>query len=208
LIVGFARFAGFPVGIVATNSMIGGGAIDVKGAEKAARFVRFCDAFNLPLVYLQDNPAYMVGSHQERSGMIYRGTKLIYATSEATVPKITVIIRKGLAGAWLAMGSHTLGADLVYAWPAADMCGLHPKSIVDVIYRNEIKKAANPEEFRELKIKECTEELSDIYAAASWQNVNDIIEPAQTRIAIVNGLKMTRNKRQSLPKKKHGNIPL
>ncbi len=208
MIVGFARFEGCSVGIVATNSIVNAGAITVNAAEKAARFVRFCDAFNIPLVYLCDNPAYMVGSVQERAGMIYRGATLIYATAEATVPKISVAIRNNFAGSWGSMGSWMLKTDMCYAWPTADMSGLSPTSIADVIYRAEIEAATEPAEERKRKIEHCRQELGNIYDVASWQNLNDIIEPGETRIAVIRALRMTKGKKQSLPAKKHGCMPL
>lgn len=208
MIVGFARFGGMVAGIITTNSIVMAGAIDVKAAEKATRFVRFCDAFNIPLVYLQDNPAYLVGSQQERQGMIYRGSTLIFATSEATVPKIAIMVRKALAGSYLAMGSLWLGGDINYAWVNADMTGLGPDSIADVIYRREIRESPNPEEARKKYVEHCRKELGDIYDIASWQNLNDVIEPAETRVAIIKALKMLKNKRQELPQKKHNTMPL
>ena len=208
IIVGFSRFDGRSVGIIAANSLVNAGAITVNAAEKAARFVRFCDAFNIPVLYLCDNPAYMVGSVQERAGMIYRGATLIYATSEATVPKISIAVRRNFAGAWGSMGSWMVGTDICYAWSSADMSGLSPKSIADVIYRAEIESATDPEEKRKQKIEHCRQELGDIYNVASWQNVNDIIEPQETRIAVINALKMTEGKKQTLPAKKHGCMPL
>lgn len=208
IIVGFGRFNGHSAGIVASNSMHRAGAITADAAEKAARFIRFCDAFNIPLVYLVDSPAYMIGSQQERAGLITKATKLIFATAEATVPKITVMVRKAQAGAMIAMGSLALGADAVYAWPIADMSGLSPQSIVDVLYQREIQESSNPEETRKDRIEQTRREIGDIYAAASWQNLNDIIEPAETRIAIISTLEMTRGKLKPSPYKKHGNMPL
>ncbi|MDO8635378.1 MAG: carboxyl transferase domain-containing protein, partial [Dehalococcoidia bacterium] len=208
IIVGFARFNDHTAAIIASNSLFKAGAVTVDAAEKAARFIRFSDAFNIPLVYLLDSPAYMVGSQQERAGLITRGTKLIYATAEATVPKITVLIRKALGASSLAMGSQELGGDVVYAWPIADMSGLSPESVADIVYQSEIRQSPNPEETRRLKVEQCRKELGDIYAAASWQNVNDMIEPAETRMAIIRALEMTRYKVKTLPLKKHSNIPL
>lgn len=208
MIVGFARFNGHSTGIIATNPLFKAGAITVDAAEKSARFIRICDAFNIPLVYLQDSPAYMVGSQQERAGLITRGTKLIFATAEATVPKITVMIRKALGASSLAMGALQLGGDVVYAWPIANMSGLSPESVADIVYQREIRESASPEEARKIKIKECEKELGNIYDAASWQNVNDIIEPSETRAAIIKALEMTRGKIKTLPPKKHSNLPL
>jgi len=195
VVLGFARFAGHSTGILATNPMVLAGALDVKAAEKAARFVYFCDAFSIPLVFLQDTPAFLVGSEQERAGMIYRGAALISATSQATVPMVTVIVRKGQGGAYVAMGSNLVGADICYAWPSADMTGLQPTAIADILYRNQIVEAADPVSFRANKVEQCRQELGDIYSVASWQHLDDIIEPRETRRAIIQGLKMTRGKR-------------
>lgn len=208
MIVGFGRFNGYSVGIIASNPMFKAGAITVDAAEKAARFIRICDSFNIPLLYLQDSPAYMVGSQQERAGLITRGTKLIFATAEATVPKITVMVRKALGASSLAMGSQQLGGDIVFAWPITDMSGLSPESVADIVFQREIRESANPEETRKIKIAQCEKELGNIYDVASWQNVNDIIEPAETRVAIIKALEMTRGKVKTLPPKKHSNLPL
>ena len=177
-------------------------------AEKAARFIRFCDLFNIPIVYLVDSPAYMIGSVSEREGIFYQGTKLLFATSEATVPKIAVILRHCVAASDLAMGSLSLGGDVVYTWPTGEMAGLAPEALAAVIYAREIREAENPAEVRARRTEDCRKEVGDIYAVASWQNVNDIIEPAETRIAIIRALEMTKNKVKVLPQKKYSNIPL
>lgn len=208
IVVGFARFDGIPVGIVANNPMYHAGTITVAAAEKAARFIRFCDLFNIPIIYLVDSPAYMIGSEQERAGILQRGTKLLFATIEATVPKIAILVRHCVAASDLAMGSLSLGGDLVYAWPIAEMSGLAPESLAEIIFTREIREAENPEEVRARRVEDCKREIGDIYAAASWQNVNDIIEPAETRTVIIRALDMTKGKIKMLPKKKYSNIPI
>lgn len=208
IITCFARFAGQPVGIVASNPMHLAGAITEAAARKAARFVRFCDLFNLPVVYLVDSPAYMVGTQQERLGIISRGTSLLYATAEATVPLITVVIRKMVAASMLAMGSLALGADVVFAWPIADTGSPSPEVLAKIIYSDEIEAAENKEEMLKKKTDEMSKLTGDIYNMASWQHVTDIIEPAETRSAIIRGLKMTKNKTKDRPHKKYSNIPL
>jgi acetyl-CoA carboxylase carboxyltransferase component len=150
----------------------------------------------------------MVGSEQERAGIISRGTTFLFATAEATVPKITVIIRKAIAASWLAMGSLPLGADVVFAWPIADLFAVQPEVLAKVIYARDISSAQNPEEMLRSKIDETRQEIGDIYSVASWQNVNDIIEPAETRLAIIRGLKMTQGKCVLRPRKKYSNVPL
>ena len=208
MIIGFARFDGHSVGIVSTNPAVYAGTITEASARKGARFIRFCDLFNIPLIYLVDSPAYLIGSQQERAGVISRGTALIFATAEAIVPKITVDIRKSGAASSLAMGSLTLRGDVTFAWVTADLSTLTAQNFAEVIYAREIRKAANPEEIIKSRTAECEKDRGDIYDAASWQNVNDIIEPAETRIAIIRGLDMTKNKVQEPPKKRYSNIPL
>lgn len=208
IIIGFARFAGQPVGIVATNPMYLAGSITEDAARKAARFVRFCDLFNLPIVYLIDSPAYMVGKQQERAGIISRGTTLIFATAEATVPKIKVVIRKDIAASMIAMGSLALGADVVFAWPIADQVALDPEGLAKIIYVREIREAQDPEAVLRKRTEGAKKEIGDIYDSASWQNVNDVIDPKATRLAIIRELKMTKGKVVSRPEKKYSNIPL
>lgn len=208
IIVGFARFANQSVGIVASNPQHFAGAITESAARKAARFVRFCDLFNIPIVYLVDSPGYMIGKEQERAGILSRGTTFLFATSEATVPKITMIIRKSIAASMLAMGSLVLGADIVFAWPMADLVALDPEALAKIIYASELKKAQDPERLLKERVADAKKEIGDIYESASWQNVNDIIEPAETRVAIIRALKMTKGKVLNRPQKKYSNIPL
>jgi acetyl-CoA carboxylase carboxyltransferase component len=208
MIIGYARFDGYPVGIVASQPLVKAGVIDVDAAEKAARFVRFCDAFNIPIVTLQDTPAYMIGSAEERKGMIYRGAKLLFAYSEATVPKITVIIRKAYAGAYIAMGSKYLGADQVFSWPIAEIANVAPETAGSVIFKKEIEQAEHPEEVKKTRLKEYYDKFINPYNAASGQHIDDIIEPRDTRPTIINSLKLLQGKKEDRPWKKHGNIPL
>ena len=208
MIIGFARFDGDSVGIVANNTMFLAGSINVAAAEKAARFIRFCDLFNIPILYLVDSPAFLIGSASEKEGIFYQGTKLLFATAEATVPKIAVVLRHCVAASDLSMGSFPLGGDVVYTWPTGEMSGIAPEALAEIIYAREIKNADNPAEVRARRIEDCKKEIGDIYAVASWQNVTDIIEPAETRTMIIKALDMTKNHEKVLPKKKYSNIPL
>ena len=207
MIVTFARLGGHSVGIIANQPMVAAGGIDVWAAEKAARFIRFCDAFNIPIVYFVDTPAYHVGTYQERLGIIYRGATLLYATSEATVPKLTVFIRKAYAGAYIAMGSKYLGADQALAWPTAEICTTAPETTGNVIFRSEIEAARNPEEVRQQRFQEFSDNFVNAYYAAEIQHIDDVIEPWETRPRLVNALEMLQNKQRKLPPKKHGNTP-
>ena len=207
MLVGFARLSGKTVGVVANQPDVLGGVIDIKAAEKAARFVRFCDAFNIPVVTFQDAPAFMIGREMERNGMIYRGAKLLHAYAEATVPKVTVIIRKAYAGAYIAMGSQYIGADFVYAWPGAEISSVSAKTAASILFRKEIANAKS-----ESEIKKIYEDYFEKYVtplrAASLRHINDIIEPSETRAVLTRTLKFLEGKKQLRPDKKHGNIPL
>ena len=208
MIVGLARFDGYSTGIIANNPKYLAGAIDVCAAEKAARFIRFCDAFNIPLLYLTSTPAYVVGSVQEKLGMIYRGATLLHATSEATVPKVTVITGWAYAGAYIAMGSQYLGSDVVYAWPNAEIGLVASEGVINVIYRKEIAAAKDPKAERKRREEEFRAKYMKIYYPASYQHVDDIIDPKDTRLMIIKALEALQNKDQKLPPKKHGNMPL
>ena len=194
------------MGIVANQPDCLGGVIDIKAAEKAARFVRFCDAFNIPIVTFQDSPAYLIGKDMEEGGMIYKGAKLLHAYAEATVPMITVIIRKAYAGAYIAMGSQYIGADLVYAWPGAEISSVSPKTAASILFRNDIEDA-DEESIRQLH-NDYYENYVNPFKAASLRHINDIIEPADTRPVIIKALCLLENKKQIRPYRKHGNIPL
>lgn len=207
MITGFARLGGHTVGVVANQPKQLGGIIDIKAAEKGARFVRFCDAFNIPIISLLDSPAYMIGKRMEREGMIYKGAKLLHAYAEATVPMITVIVRKAYAGAYIAMGSQYIGADLVYAWPGAEISSVASKTAASIIFRKEIAEAENKD-----KVDALMQHYYDHYVnpirAASLRHINDIIRPSETRPILIKSLDLIKSKKKVIPEKKHGNIPL
>jgi len=210
IIVGFARLSGRVVGIVANQPLHLSGALDIDSSVKASRFVRFCDCFNIPIITFVDVPGYMPGLEQEHGGIIRHGSKLLYAYCEATVPKITVIIRKAYGGAYCAMGSKYSKADLNYAWPTAEIAVMGPEAAVNIIYRDQLAEA--PEEERERLrtklIKEYREKFANPYEAASRGIIDEIIDPAQTRPKLIRALESLENKSEFRPNKKHGNIPL
>ena len=208
ILIGFARMKGGTVGIVANQPSVSAGVLDVNSADKAARFVRFCDSFNIPLITFTDVPGYLPGVGQEHSGVIRHGAKLLYAFSEATVPKINVIVRKAYGGAYIAMNSKHLGADMVFAWPTAEIAVMGPEGAANLIFRKAIKEAADPAEERKNKIQEYRDKFSNPYVAAARGYVDDVIEPAETRARLINALEMLSSKRETRPSKKHGNIPL
>ena len=203
MIVGFARFNGKPVGIVANQPAHLAGVLDINSSVKAARFVRFCDAFNLPLVTFVDVPGFLPGTHQEFGGIIKHGAKLLYAFSEATVPKITIITRKAYGGAYDVMSSKHIGGDVNLAYPTAEIAVMGPEGAINIIYRNGL----NDEE-KKKAVNEYREKFANPYKAASLGYIDEIINPKDTRKKIVDALEMTHNKRKSNPPKKHGNIPL
>ena len=207
-VTGFARLNGRSVGIVANQPQHLAGCLDIDASDKISRFIRFCDSFNIPIITLVDVPGYLPGTDQEYGGIIRHGAKVLYAYSEATVPKITLIMRKGYGGAYVAMGSKSVRADLVYAWPISEIAVMGPEGAANVIYRKEIKKADNPDKTREEKIAEYRDNFANPYIAAKRGMVNDIIEIEKTRISLINGLEMLIDKRKDNPDKKHGNIPL
>ena len=208
MIIGFARLAGRSVGVVANQPNHLGGLIDIDAAEKAARFVRFCDAFNLPVVTFQDSPAYKIGKKMEEAGIIYNGAKLLHAYAEATVPKVTVIVRKAYAGAYIAMGSQYIGADLVYAWPSAEISSVGPETAASIIFRKEIAASENPAETAARLTQEYYDKFVQPYRAASLRHINDIIEPRTTRPTLIRSLALLEGKNEIRPFRKHGNIPL
>jgi acetyl-CoA carboxylase carboxyltransferase component len=208
IIVGFARLNGKSVGIVANQPKVKSGALDIDSADKAARFIRFCDCFNIPLVTLTDVPAFLPGVNQEHNGIIRHGAKLLYSYSEATVPKINVILRKAYGGAYIAMSSKHLGTDLVYAWPTAEIAVMGPEGAANIIFRKEIQNADNPIEKRQEKIQEYKDRFSTPYVAAARGYIDDVIEPEATRPRLISALEMLESKRESRPPKKHGNLPL
>jgi methylmalonyl-CoA decarboxylase alpha subunit len=208
IITGFGRMNGKSVGIIANQPKILAGSIDVDSSDKAARFIRFCDSFNIPVITFVDTPGYLPGVSQEHSGIIRHGAKLLYAYSEATVPKITVITRKAYGGAYIAMCSKHLGADVVYAWPSAEIAVMGPEGAANIIFKKEIKASDNPDVKRQEMIEEYRSKFSNPYIAASRGYVDDIIEPSATRPMIISALQMLESKRENRPAKKHGNIPL
>jgi methylmalonyl-CoA decarboxylase subunit alpha len=206
-ITGFSRINGETVGIIGNQSLVLAGVLDIDASDKIARFVRFCDSFNIPLVTLVDIPGYLPGSDQEHGGVIRHGAKVLYAYSEATVPKITVILRKAYGGGYIAMCSHHLRADFVFAWPAAEIAVMGPEGAANIIFRNEIMSAKKPEEMRKIKVKEYTDKFANPYVAASSGYVDAIITPEETRAYIAHALKVTRNKEEVRPARKHGVPP-
>jgi len=208
MVVGFARIGGITVGLVANNPSVLGGSIDIDAANKAARFIRFCDAFNIPLLSLVDTPGYIPGTEQEYGGIIRHGAKMLYAFAEATVPKVTLILRKSYGGAYIAMSTKSLGADLVYAWPSAEIAVMGPEGAVRILYRKQIQASDNPEEIAKKKIEEYRKLFANPYWAAEKGLIDDVIEPKDTRKVLYYALEVLRNKREQRPPKKHGNIPL
>jgi acetyl-CoA carboxylase carboxyltransferase component len=208
IIVGFARMNGRPVGIVAQQPSVLAGALDIDASVKGARFVRFCDCFNVPIITFEDVPGFLPGLAQEYGGIIRHGAKLLYAYCEATVPKITVITRKAYGGAYCTMNSRHIRGDLVYAWPTAEIAVMAADGAANVVFRREIEASDDPEATRQRLIREYTERFATPFVAASRGFVDDIIEPAETRVKLIAALEMLKNKRDSNPPKKHGNIPL
>jgi propionyl-CoA carboxylase beta chain len=208
LVVGFARFGGRSAGIVANQPAVLAGCLDIDASVKGARFVRFCDAFNIPLVIFEDVPGFLPGTAQEFAGIIRHGAKLLYAFAEATVPKITVITRKAYGGAYCVMASKHIRTDLNFAYPTAEIAVMGPEGAVNVLYRRELAGSKDPEALRARKVAEFREKFANPYVAAERGFVDEVIEPRQTRRKIISGLDMTRGKRDRNPPKKHGNIPL
>jgi len=208
IVVGFARLAGKSIGIVANQPAFLAGVLDIKSSQKGARFVRFCDAFNIPLLVFEDVPGFLPGTDQEWNAIISNGAKLLYAFCEATVPRITVITRKAYGGAYDVMNSKHIGADMNYAWPSAEIAVMGAKGAAEIIFKNEIKEAKNPEEKWKEKEAEYAEMFANPYNAAARGYVDEVIRPDQTREKLINAFKMLENKVATLPKKKHGNIPL
>ncbi|HKA43590.1 MAG TPA: acyl-CoA carboxylase subunit beta [Burkholderiales bacterium] len=210
LVVGFARFDGRPVGIVANQPAVLAGVLDINASVKGARFVRFCDAFNIPLVTFEDVPGFLPGTQQEFGGIIKHGAKLLYAFAEATVPKITVITRKAYGGAYCVMSSKHIRTDANYAWPTAEIAVMGPEGAVNIVYRRELERApeAERELLRQAKIAEFRERFANPYVAAERGYIDAVIEPSETRAKIITSLRALESKRDINPKKKHGNIPL
>lgn len=208
IVVGFARLAGRSIGIVANQPAYLAGVLDVQSSQKAARFVRFCDSFNIPLLVLEDVPGFLPGTDQEWNAIITNGAKLLYAFCEASVPRITVITRKAYGGAYDVMNSKHIGADMNFAWPSAEIAVMGAKGAAEIIFKNEIKSAKNPEQALINKEKEFADIFANPYRAAERGFIDDVIQPEQTRVKLIKAFAMLENKVSTLPKKKHGNIPL
>ncbi|SHJ82468.1 methylmalonyl-CoA decarboxylase alpha subunit [Dethiosulfatibacter aminovorans DSM 17477] len=208
IITGFARIGGNSIGIIANQPKYQAGCLDVNASDKASRFIRTCDAYNIPLLNMVDVPGFLPGTNQEYNGIIRHGAKMLYAYSEATVPTITLILRKAYGGAYIAMCSKDLGADLVLAWPTAEIAVMGPQGAANIIFRKEINNADDPASIRSQKVDEYTSEFATPYKAAERGFVDDIIEPALTRVRLIDGFYMLASKRETRPPRKHGNIPL
>lgn len=208
IVVGFARFDGQPVGIVANQPAFLAGTLDIDSSVKGARFVRFCDAFNIPLVVFEDVPGFLPGVGQEHGGIIRHGAKLLYAFAEATVPKITLITRKAYGGAYCVMASKQIRADFNFAFPTAEIAVMGPEGAVEILFRKELEQSTEPEEFKQKRVEEFREKFANPYVAAERGYVDEVIEPQYTRHKLISALELTAQKRDSNPPKKHGNIPL
>ena len=208
IVVGLARLDGYSTGIVANQPSHLAGTLDIKASEKAARFVRMCDAFNIPICTFVDVPGFLPGVEQEHGGIIRHGAKLLYAYCEASVPRVTVITRKSYGGAYLVMNARGVGADLVYAWPSAEIAVMGAQGAVNIIHRRELVTAAEPEARRATLVDEYENRFANPYVASELGLVDNVIEPRETRVCLIKAFEMLRNKRDALPPKKHGNIPL
>ncbi len=208
LVVGFAHVGGHSVGVVANQPAVLAGVLDIDASLKGARFVRFCDAFNIPLLTFEDVPGFLPGVGQEHGGIIKHGAKLLYAYCEATVPKVTIITRKAYGGAYDVMSSKHIRGDINYAWPTAEIAVMGPKGAVEILFRREIAASENPEALLEAKQEEYRERFANPFTAAARGYVDDVIDPRETRLRVISALDMLQTKRDSNPPKKHGNIPL
>ncbi|WP_430785402.1 acyl-CoA carboxylase subunit beta [Virgibacillus flavescens] len=208
IVVGFARINGQTVGLVCNQPRYLAGGLDIDSSDKAARFIRFCDSFNISLITFEDVTGFFPGVKQEHGGIIRHGAKILYAYSEATVPKITVITRKAFGGAYVALNSKSIGADLVYAWPNAEIAVMGPEGAANIIFAKEIAESEDPEATRQEKIDTYREKFANPYIAAGLGMIDDVIDPRETRIKLIQALEMLYNKQEDRPKKKHGNIPL
>ncbi len=207
VVIGFGRLEGNTVGFVANQPLYLAGVLDCDSSDKAARFIRYCDSFNIPIVTLEDLPGYLPGIDQEHMGVIRHGAKILYAYSEATVPKITVILRKAYGGGYIAMNSRHLRADFVFAWPGAEIAVMGPEGAANIIFRKEIESAENPDEMRALKIQEYTEKFANPYVAASKGYIDSVIQPEETRSFLLHAIEVSANKVEIGPEKKHGIPP-
>jgi len=207
-VVGFGRMDGQVVGIIANQANFLAGCLDIDASDKIARFVRFCDCFNIPMITFVDVPGYLPGTEQEYGGIIRHGAKILYAYSEATVPKITIILRKAYGGAYIGMCSSSLRADVVYAWPSAEIAVMGPEGAVNIISRKEIEGSPNPEETRMKLIEEYRAKFANPYISGARGYVDDVIDPVDTRKKIIASLKSLAGKKETRPAKKHGNFPV
>lgn len=208
IVCGFSRIDGQAIGIVGNQPMMMAGVLDIESSEKAARFIRFCDAFNLPLLTFVDVPGFLPGVDQEHGGIIRHGAKLLYAYCEATVPRVQVITRKAYGGAYVVMDSKSVGCDVSYAWPTAELAVMGPQGAVEILNRRELQQAADPDAKKVELVEEYTEKYANPYIAAERGIIDDVIDPAETRRMVVAAFKLLRSKREELPKRKHGNVPL
>jgi propionyl-CoA carboxylase beta chain len=208
IVVGFGRIAGRSIGIVANQPAYLAGVLDIQSSAKGARFVRFCDAFNIPLLVFEDVPGFLPGPDQEWNAIITNGAKLLYAFCEATVPRVTVITRKAYGGAYDVMNSKHIGADMNYAWPSAEIAVMGAKGAAEIIFKKEIKNSGDPKATHKKREEEYADHFADPYNAAARGYIDEVIKPEQTRMKLIRAFKMLENKVLPLPKKKHGNIPL
>jgi propionyl-CoA carboxylase beta chain len=208
MVVGFARLAGRPVGVVGNQPLVLAGCLDINASVKAARFVRFCDCFNIPLITFVDVPGFLPGLNQEHGGIIRHGAKLLYAYAEATVPKITVITRKAYGGAYDVMASKHIRADINYAYPGAEIAVMGPDGAVNIIFRDELAKAADPVAKKAELVAEYRAKFANPFKAAELGYIDEVIDPVSTRPKLIAALEMLKDKRETIPAKKHGNIPL
>jgi len=207
IVIGFGRMKGRTIGFVANQPIVLAGVLDIDSSDKAGRFIRYCDAFNIPIVTFVDLPGYLPGVDQEHAGVIRHGAKILYAYSEATVPKITVILRKAYGGGYIAMNSRHLRADFVFAWPGAEIAVMGPEGAANIIFRHEIMKSDDPEKIRKQKVKEYKDKFANPYMAASKGYIDSVIEPQETRKLLLHAIEVSKNKSSSGPKKKHGIPP-
>jgi acetyl-CoA carboxylase carboxyltransferase component len=208
IVCAFARLGGHTVGVVANQPCVLAGALDIDASEKAARFVRTCDDFNIPLVTLVDVPGFIPGADQEHGGILRRGAKLLYAYCEATVPRVQIVLRKAYGGAYITMDSKSIGADLAFAWPTNEIAVMGPESAADIVFRREVERADDPAGRRAELLEEYRERLLSPYLAAEHGLIDDVIDPADTRSVLIRSLAVLRGKRVTLPQRKHGNVPL
>ncbi|MFS0635729.1 carboxyl transferase domain-containing protein [Mesobacillus foraminis] len=208
IVIGLARIKGEVTGLVCNQPKFLAGGLDIDSSDKAARFIRFCDSFNIPIITFEDVTGFFPGIKQEHGGIIRHGAKILYAYSEATVPKLTIILRKAYGGAYVALNSKSIGADLVFAWPNAEIAVMGPQGAANIIFNKEIQSSDNPEAVRQQKIEEYREKFANPYIAASRGMVDDVIDPRETRIKIIQALEMLRTKKEIRPRRKHGNMPL